>query len=133
MDCIFCQIAENIIKARVIYQTKYITCFLDNNPINPGHALLIPNKHFICMDDVEEEYLVELCLTSKAIGRILNSKLSANGYNILVANGKIAQQSIKHLHFHIVPRYIGDNLDLWFHGRSGKENDIEVVYKKIVE
>jgi histidine triad (HIT) family protein len=115
--CVFCKIAEGSSPAILIRRTELVTAFLDVNPVVPGHVLIIPNEHFICMDDADERYLSALANMGREIGGLLKKRLGATGYNLLVANGRSAQQSVFHLHFHIVPRYDGDSINLWFHGQ----------------
>lgn len=116
--CIFCSIAKREAPALIIRRTEATTAFLDINPVVPGHILIIPNAHFACMDDAEELYLNELVNMGKEMGALLKSRLNATGYNLLVANGRSAQQSVFHLHFHVVPRYESDSISLWFHGEK---------------
>lgn len=114
--CVFCNIAAGASQALIIRRTELVTAFLDINPVVPGHILIIPNEHFACMDDAEERYLSVLASMGKEIGLLLKDKLGATGYNLLAANGRSAQQSVFHLHFHVVPRREGDSINLWFHG-----------------
>jgi histidine triad (HIT) family protein len=115
--CVFCKIASGEAQALIIRRNELVTAFLDINPVVPGHTLVIPNIHFTCMDDAEERYLSALASMGKEIGGLLKDKLGATGYNLLVANGRSAQQSVFHLHFHVVPRREDDAINLWFHGQ----------------
>lgn len=115
--CVFCRIAAGDAPAMILRRTELATAFLDINPVVPGHVLIIPNEHFASMDDAEESYLSALAGLGREIGALLKSRLGATGYNILVANGRSAQQSVFHLHFHVVPRREGDGINLWFHGQ----------------
>jgi histidine triad (HIT) family protein len=115
--CVFCKIVSGEVPALIVRRTEIVTAFLDINPVVPGHVLIIPNGHFSCMDDAEEGYLNALANMGKEIGLLLKDRLGATGYNVLSANGKSAQQSVFHLHFHVVPRREGDSINLWFHGQ----------------
>ena len=115
--CVFCKIASGEVPAQIIRRTDLVTAFLDINPVVQGHVLIIPNEHFACMDDAEERYLSALANMGKEIGLLLKGRLGATGYNFLSANGRSAQQSVFHLHFHVVPRHDGDSINLWFHGQ----------------
>jgi diadenosine tetraphosphate (Ap4A) HIT family hydrolase len=57
--------------------------------------------------------------------------LGAAGFNILAANGKAAQQSVFHTHFHVIPRSPGDGLDLWSHGQSLVKLSHREAYEKL--
>lgn len=129
-DCIFCKIAAGQIPAKVLYQDEQLIAFMDINAVNPGHALVCPKAHSVNMADAPEEILGALAARAKAIGLLQMERLGATGFNLVVANGKDAQQSVFHLHFHIVPRYPSDGIDMWFHGRKGSES-VEASYAKL--
>lgn len=57
--------------------------------------------------------------------------MGATGINVLNASGKSAQQSVFHIHFHIVPRFDNDKKDLWFHGENTESIDLEEIYSRI--
>lgn len=126
--CIFCKIARNEMESLILYKNDFITIFMDINPVSHGHVLVIPNKHFENMNDVEDQYLIEVVRKSKQMGLFLENTLGATGFNVLVANGRSAQQSVFHLHFHIIPRYEDDSVNLWFDRRTAKNSDIREVY-----
>ena len=131
--CIFCKIARNETDALILYNDDSTTIFMDINPVSRGHVLVIPNKHFENMNDVEDQYLIELVRKSKKIGVFLENTLGATGFNVLVANGRSAQQSVFHLHFHVIPRYDDDSIDLWFDRRMAKNSDIREVFALLKE
>ncbi len=133
MDCIFCKIAEKEFGAKIISETDLSLAFLDVNPVNPGHTLIIPKSHFIDISDTPDEILSELILHSKKVAKILIKSLDASGFNILNASGKSAQQSVFHLHLHIVPRFDEDGMNLWFHGDSSDSVNNDKIYSAIVE
>jgi histidine triad (HIT) family protein len=82
--------------------------------VSKGHILLIPNLHAADILELNDtEALAELGDVLNRTSKKLLSDFSATGINILNANRKSAQQSVFHLHFHIIPRYNDDNLDLW--------------------
>lgn len=84
------------------------------DPISKGHVLVLPKKHFVNMLDTDDETLSHLIVVAKNVGCTLLEQNNAQAMNLLHAAGKEAQQSVFHFHFHIVPRYENDGLDLWF-------------------
>jgi histidine triad (HIT) family protein len=131
--CIFCKIARKEVDSLVLYNNDSITIFMDINPVSRGHVLVIPNKHFDNMNDVEDQYLIEVVRKSRQIGVFLENTLGATGFNVLVANGRSAQQSVFHLHVHVIQRYERDSIDLWFDRRMGKRSDIREVFALLKE
>jgi histidine triad (HIT) family protein len=87
MDCIFCKIIKNEIPSVKVYEDDRVFAFLDINPLNDGHLLVIPTA---------------------AVKKALNPE----GINLMQLNGKAANQVVPHLHVHIVPRWFGDGLTI---------------------
>ena len=112
MDCIFCKIINGEIPSYTIYENDYVKCFLDVNPLSNGHTLVVTKKHFKDLYDIDEEYLLEVNKAAKEIVKLLDDKLSPNGYKLQQNNGNL--QEVKHYHLHIVPSYIDnqDNIDV---------------------
>jgi histidine triad (HIT) family protein len=105
MDCIFCKIINGDIPSYTIYEDEYVKCFLDINPIENGHTLIIPKKHFTDMNDIEDEYVLKIHEASKKIAEIVNKKLKSKGIKLEQNNGFI--QDVKHYHLHLIPKYQG--------------------------
>ncbi|MCC7574269.1 HIT family protein [Candidatus Woesearchaeota archaeon] len=130
-NCIFCKIIKQEIQAHKIYEDEETIVILDINPASKGHSLVIPKKHYENLQDVTEEALKNIIVTTKKIAKKLQEKLNATGINVVNASGKDAQQTVEHIHFHVVPRYKEDGLDLWFHGRK-KELNVDEIKKQII-
>lgn len=128
-DCIFCKIAGKEVESKIIFETDNCMTILPINPVNAGHALVISKSHFENVSDASDEVLAEIIITVKKIGEIAKKELGATGYNILNASGKDAQQSVPHLHFHLVPRFPDDKLDLWLNG----EGNLKIETREILE
>lgn len=121
--CIFCEIVLGHIPASIIHETLNTITFLDINPVTRGHLIIIPKEHSKDVSETKDIILEEIIRVSKEIGVRLKERLGADGFNILNANGTEAQQSVFHTHFHIVPRYKNETLDLWFDTKSIGTND----------
>ena len=128
-ECIFCKIIEGKIPCNKVYEDEYVLAFLDINPIVNGHTLVIPKKHFVNIFDVDEFYLEKIIKALKKIS--LHYKTMFDGVNILNASDKSAQQSVFHLHFHIIPRTKDDNKDLWPYKEVENKIDLEVMAEKL--
>ena len=79
--------------------------YLDINPFSKGHTLVIPKAHSEGLLDTPCETLAELVKRVKKVASHIKATLNADGFNILQNNGEAAGQTVKHIHFHIVPRY----------------------------
>jgi len=109
MDCLFCKIVNKEVPAEVIYEDDFVLAFLDIQPRTLGHTLVIPKKHRESLIELEDKEIEQFFSGLKNVTLLLKQKLSANGFNIGVNQGKVAGQVISHLHFHILPRFENDN------------------------
>jgi len=107
-SCPFC---EGVEKERLIYAGDLFLVFQDYYPVNPGHILVVPKRHITELSQLTtEEKLRFFELVEKMI-KILKEVLHPEGFNIGLNIGKVAGQTIEHIHFHIIPRYKGDTPD----------------------
>ena len=121
MDCLFCKIANKEIPSYTIYEDDYVRCFLDINPIENGHTLIVPKKHFTDFYDIDEEYLNKVFDAARIVAKTINEKLKPEGLRLTQNNGFI--QDVKHFHLHIIPKYIEDQRKL----------DVEEVFNRLTK
>jgi histidine triad (HIT) family protein len=112
-NCIFCKIINKKAPAKIVFENDDILALVPKGEISKGHTLVIPKKHFENIFDIDKNILEKLIAVSKDLSETLTKENNATGINLLHASGKDAQQSVFHFHFHIVPRYENDGLDLW--------------------
>lgn len=108
MDCIFCDILAGKEPAEIIYEDENVVSFLDIRPINYGHALVIPRKHYENFLAVPSNEMNSVINITQKIAGAVSSGLGCDGFNIIANNGKAAGQTVFHFHFHIIPRYKTD-------------------------
>jgi histidine triad (HIT) family protein len=132
--CVFCQIAAKRIPAKIVYEDDVSMAFLDINPANTGHLLLIPKQHFETVMDIPPELFKEMADSLQRVATGLFKAVQAQGLNILQNNKEIAGQIIPHAHFHLIPRYKDDGLQLGAL-RQGKieEETFNQIAEKIKE
>jgi histidine triad (HIT) family protein len=111
--CIFCQIVGKKASAKIYFEDEHSLAFANLSPGVDGHVIVIPKKHSTNMLDIDTNDLKSLVESTQTIAQKVVKDYDAAGFNLLMANGKEAQQSIFHFHWHIVPRYPDDGLDLW--------------------
>ncbi len=108
MDCIFCDIIAGKSEAEILYQNEKIISFLDIRPVNYGHTLVIPKKHYENFLSVPVDEFDHLMKAMQYIATAVKTSVNADAFNLIVNNGKAAGQTIFHFHFHIIPRYSND-------------------------
>ena len=104
-NCIFCKIIRKSSPATRIYENEAVIAFLDIRPLNLGHTLVVPLKHYVDIFDIPKETLGQVHIVSKQIASAIKAATKADGISIIQQNGKAAGQDIFHLHVHVVPRF----------------------------
>lgn len=129
-DCVFCKIVQGTEPCYKIYEDEYTLAILDNSGDVEGHTLVIPKEHVENLMDCREETAFQTLATVRLTADHYVNDCGFDGVNVLSASGKWAQQSVPHMHFHIIPRKAGDGLDAWPHFK--KENcDLEEIWKRL--
>jgi histidine triad (HIT) family protein len=132
MDCIFCDIASKNSETEIIFENEKYLAFLDINPVNYGHTLVIPKTHYDNFLTMPAKELEELTKLTQYLSGAIKRALKADGFNVISNNGLSAGQSVFHFHYHIIPRYDND-----FHMRPRtieyNTSEIELYADKIKE
>jgi len=130
-DCIFCKIVAGAVPCFKIYEDDATLSFLDINPVNPGHALIIPKRHSPNLLATPDEDLQAVIPVVKRIAAAVQEELSPDGINLHQANGPGAAQSVLHFHIHVVPRRFGDSLVVNWELRPGDKGEIAAVADRL--
>lgn len=104
-NCIFCDIINQKIPSKKIYENNLVYVFLDSLPNSNGHTLIIPKKHFKYYSITEDKYLIEVIKIGKIIAQKIYKTLNPIGINYIINEKSGAYQKIFHYHFHIIPKY----------------------------
>ncbi|RLA03751.1 MAG: HIT family protein [Gammaproteobacteria bacterium] len=121
--CIFCQIVAGTAPAAKVFEDDQTLAFLDINPINPGHCLVIPKTHHENLFTMDRHTYQAVASTTLLIAQAIQQSLQPAGMNIFQANGEEAGQTVFHLHNHILPRLENDNLRVEVHGMQTAKPD----------
>jgi len=124
MSCIFCH-KENL-TTDIVYEDVLVMAFMDMDPINEGHVLLVPKDHYLDMDELPDEVLFRLMQVSKKIVAALKEIYQPDGYSIMQNGGRF--NDVGHFHLHIFPRYSGDGFG-WTYGDGRKNVNSEIAEK----
>ena len=127
--CIFCKIVNGEIPSYKIYENDKVYAFLDIAKDVDGHTLVIPKKHVTNVIDADAETLQAVMEGIKAVTDHYIS-LGYDGVNIMNASGEAAEQSVFHLHFHIIPRKNGDGFSTW-PTLPGAKEELSDVHQKL--
>lgn len=111
--CIFCNKIEagpdHDRENYVVYRGRDVFATLNLYPYSNGHLLVLPVEHASNLHDLSPAAQAELIGLVSHLIRILDAAMHPDGYNVGLNLGKAAGAGIgAHLHFHIVPRWVGD-------------------------
>lgn len=113
--CAFCKIARGEDhSAEVVCEGAGWVAFFPPEPATPGHTLIIPREHIPDVWSLDTDLGAELMSAVVRVGRAIRSAVTPAGMNLISSSGEVAEQSVFHLHLHVVPRYAGDDIDpIW--------------------
>jgi histidine triad (HIT) family protein len=114
-DCIFCRIVAGRAPASVVHRDARCVAFMDIQPVNPGHLLVVPLRHAAHLADADEETVAHLMrVAHRLAAAVRDSGLRCDGVNLHLADGAAAGQDVFHVHLHVFPRWKGDGFGLRF-------------------
>lgn len=119
METIFSKIINKKVPSFIIYEDELVLSFLDVYPEQNGHVLIIPKKHYLNIDDIDDNALMHIMNVSRKIKKELELKLKIDGLTLRINNDDA--QHIKHFHLHLIP----------FYNDEQKLEDVELIYNKL--
>jgi len=134
--CAFCKMVAGEIPVTSVYEDEAVLAFLDIGPISDGHTLVIPKQHCTRIHECDPDVLAEVASRLGRIAKAVVTAIDADGYNVLSNNGAAAGQVVEHLHFHIIPRNMGDGVFTeWpsYHYRKGQIEEIAAKIRRNLE
>ena len=125
-DCIFCKIIAGEIPSAKIYEDEKILAFLDINPVNHGHVLLIPKTHHPKIEETPDEVVADMFVKSKKLMGAIKRAMKAE-YVVISVVGT----DVPHLHIHLIPRWHNDGLAGFWPTKKYNEKEMGVAAEKI--
>ncbi len=110
--CVFCKIVSGEIPSFKIHETKEVLAFLDISQATTGHTLVIPKKHVENLFDLDDETASVLLKEVVVVAKKLKENLNVTALNVVNNCGSLAGQAVMHVHFHLIPRTIGDEFEI---------------------
>ena len=119
-ETVFDKILDGEIPCHRVYEDDHVLAFLDVNPISRGHTLVIPKERRPYLHELSADAMAALGQVLPRIARAVMHASGADQYNVLQNNGPSANQSVFHVHFHIIPHQGRDRL-----GRKWKPSSLD--------
>lgn len=135
MNCIFCSILSGTAPASLVYRDDVCAAFMDIQPINPGHLLVIPVAHAANLSELVPETGAQLFRVAQHLAAALRrSGVQCQGVDLFLADGEAAGQEVFHVHLHVIPRFHGDGFGFRFspmYTQRPSRLDLDRVAEKI--
>ncbi len=125
-DCIFCKIVKGEADSYLIDEDDKVLAFLDVNPVNYGHVMLIPRGHYRWFYDVPDDILSHLIIKSKILMSAIKRAFEADYVALSVVG-----IDVPHFHLHLIPRWTGDGMSAFWPTKKYKEGQAEEYAVKI--
>jgi len=129
--CIFCAIVAGTVPSFQVYADEQAVAFLDVLPWHRGHTLVVPRRH---VDDLlsGEPALAEIAPALDTVARLLRDRLAPDGLNLLSSAGRVAGQTVHHLHVHLIPRYADEpGLQRLLNPQQPAEGELAAVHAEL--
>jgi histidine triad (HIT) family protein len=130
-NCVFCKIVAGETPCFRLFEDDQTLAFMDINPAHDGHCLVIAKEHYANIFEISDDLLAAVALSARKVAGAVNQATSPDGLNLVQANGEGAQQSVKHFHFHVLPRKLGDQLKFDWGVKPGDRDVIAALAAKI--
>lgn len=128
---IFAKIIRGEMPCVKVYEDEHILSFMDVFPQSPGHTLVIPKAPSRNLLDASGKTLGRLIGRTQKIAAAVQAGLSPDGIVITQFNGAPAGQTVFHLHFHILPRYTGQDMSAHASGQMADMDALQTLADKI--
>jgi histidine triad (HIT) family protein len=110
--CPFCDLLHGAGEVSICYEDADVVAFMDIQPVNPGHLLVVPREHHESLEDIPHALATHLFDVAMQLAPVVKHVAGAAGMNILVNSGEAAGQDVFHYHVHVIPRRRGDGFDV---------------------
>jgi histidine triad (HIT) family protein len=128
--CTFCDLIHGAAEVSICHEDADAIAFMDIQPVNNGHVLVVPREHFESLLDVPQELGIHLFKVTMRLANAITAVSGCHDLNIVVNSGAAAGQDEPHFHVHIIPRRQGDGFDipLPFDGSSMPDRTVLDAY-----
>jgi histidine triad (HIT) family protein len=112
IGCTFCNLIRGAAEVSICHEDADAIAFMDIQPVNAGHVLVVPRAHYESVLDVPQELGLHLFRITMRLAAAVRRVTRSDALNIIVNSGAAAGQDEPHHHLHIIPRRAGDGFDV---------------------
>ncbi len=110
--CTFCDLLAGAAEVSICYEDADAVAFMDIQPVNAGHVLVVPREHYESLSDIPPELAMHLFAVATRLAPVIMQVSDGEGMNVVVNSGAAAGQDVFHYHVHLIPRCVGDGFDV---------------------
>ena len=132
-ETIFSKIINGEIPSYKVYEDEYVYAFLDISQVTKGHTLLVPKKVSANIVETDSETMKHIGVALPKVANAIKNAFNPDGLNIIQNNGEFADQSVFHLHFHLLPRYENEVDGFGYKWETHEESIGDEQKKKIAQ
>jgi histidine triad (HIT) family protein len=111
-SCPFCDLIHGAAEVSMCFEDTDVVAFMDIQPVNAGHVLVVPRQHYESLDDIPAGLAMHLFEVAMQIAPVVKTVAGADGMNVIVNSGRAAGQDVFHYHVHVIPRREDDGFDV---------------------
>ena len=130
-NCVFCKIVSGDIPSTVVYEDEEFKAIMDISPASRGHVIILTKNHFENLFELEDRCGSKLLPVARKIATAMKDELGCDGINFLQNNGKAAGQTVFHIHFHLIPRYKDDKVNISWTNNQYKDGEAAEIAERI--
>ena len=112
MNCLGCRLANKEEKVHVVFEDEYVSCFLDHQPFNKGHVLVLPKQHVRYFDELDDHTSKAIVKAVKYLSKAIRELYNPDGITICQNGGSF--DDLTHFHMHVIPRSEDQNFASFF-------------------
>ena len=134
-DCTFCQIVSGELPADLVDEDERTVAFMDISPATLGHVLVVPRRHVADVLSADPGDWLAVAAMARRMARWAVGAFGAGGVDLVQANsdGSVGNQTVFHLHVHVLPRYHDDQLGSWWSPQTADPAEITEAARRLVE
>ena len=110
--CVFCDLIHGAGEASMCYEDADVVAFMDIQPVNPGHVLVVPREHYESLEDIPHTLSMHMFEVAMELAPVVKQVARADGLNLVVNSGAAAGQDVFHYHVHVIPRRPDDGFSV---------------------
>jgi len=133
--CGFCRVLAGKAAASFVFRDERVAAFMDLQPVNVGHLLVVPSRHAVYLADLDREDGAQMFrIAQRLTAALRGSALKCEAVNLFLADGEQAGQEVPHAHLHVIPRFRGDGFGLVLppgYGRKAARPDLDRIASTI--